>query len=148
MARLRGAALLLWFVTIGARPALPQGLDSLRVGQRVRISLAADSTVQGRVLTLWPPDSLQLRQALTGIHAVLRRDAMGHLDVGDNHGMTGVYLGLAVGAVAGYVVCLAYSETGTVPGYAVIPCVGVGVAVFLPVFGVVGSWVPRWRRVF
>lgn len=148
MSRISGAVVLGCLVTVGARPIPAQRLDSLRVGQRVRITLPADSSVQGRVLTLWPPDSLHLRQSLTGIEAVYRRGDMRHLDVGGNHGMTGVYLGLAVGAAAGYFVCLAYSESGTVPAQAVLPCVGVGVAVFLPVLGVVGSWVPRWHRVF
>ena len=126
---------------------LAQGLDSLRLGTGIRLVLRSDSAVEGKLLSIWPPDSLRLRQALTRNQPVYHRDEIAHLDVAGNHGLTGVYLGLAVGTLVGYGICRALNETDP-PTTAAIGCAAGGVVFFVPVFGLAGSLVPRWRRIF
>ena len=141
------AALAFACLSLCPHAGLAQSFDSLRLGSRIRLTLLSDSAVEGKLLSVWPPDSLQLRQALTRNQSVHHREEIAHLDVAGNHGLTGVYLGLAVGTLVGYGMCRAYSE-GDLPITSAIGCAGVGIVFFVPVLGLTGSLVPRWRRLF
>jgi uncharacterized membrane protein YeaQ/YmgE (transglycosylase-associated protein family) len=70
---------------------------------------------------------------------------MAHLDVLRNHGMTGVKVGLVVGAVTGVLVYTAFGETST---QNVLTGALVGAVVVVPIAGMVGSLAARWDAVF
>jgi hypothetical protein len=133
------------FVVLGLGEASAQELAALRPRDRVQITLVSDSTVDGTIQALWPPDSLRLRSRLDGRDAVYRRQDMAHLDVLRNHGMTGVKVGLVVGAVTGVLVYTAFGETST---QNVLTGALVGAVVVVPIAGMVGSLAARWDAVF
>lgn len=140
---------------VPAGRAHAQDTDSLRRGDRLRITTAAGSVVDGRLRALWLPDSLRLFRPGRDRDLTFGRSEMAHLDVSRDHGMAGVALGLAVGAFVGAGLTLslasAMSDSHASFGDQVrwgLLGVGAGVTIAVPIFGLIGSGVSTWKRVF
>lgn len=104
-----------------------------------------DSTVEGKIRKVWPPDSLRLVSMVDARDATYRRQDMAHLDVLRHHGMTGVKVGLVIGAVAGVFVYSAFGNTST---QGILTGAVVGAVIAVPIAGLVGAAAPRWDPVF
>lgn len=132
-----------------------QDTDTLQAGERVRVTTTTGLRHEGPLLDTWLPDSLRLyaslsRRAFTFTGDALRRVEVARGHHGDTGALVGLIVGVGAGIVGGVTLVQALAEGDVSPGtYVAASALSslVTVTVAVPVFGVIGSAMPRWRRV-